>query len=69
MYSAPVSTISPSCLAFSPEDLSANADSLTDLKLGNVFADVLDRTNNFVAGNDPVGGEWTPASSDGVDLE
>lgn len=50
------------------QDLGSNTDSLSDLELGNVASDVGDLSDNLVSGYDPVGAQWTPTTSDGVDL-
>jgi len=50
------------------EDLGADADSLADLELGHLVADMRNFADDLVAGADPVGAERTPAAGDGVDV-
>jgi hypothetical protein len=47
-------------------DLGSNTDSLSDLELGDVLADLDDLANDFVARNDKLGLPGTPSARDGV---
>ena len=51
------------------QNLGSNTDSLSNLELGNVASDMGDFSDNLVTGYDPVGAQWTPTTSDGVDLD
>jgi hypothetical protein len=47
-------------------DLGTHSDTLANLELGDLGADLDDLANDLVAGDDEFGGEGTPASGDGV---
>ena len=49
-------------------DLGSNTDSLADLELGHLVADVRDFADDLVAWTNPAGAELAPAAGDGVDV-
>ena len=50
------------------QDLSSDTDSLSDLEFRDIGSDVGDFSNDLVSWDNPIGGQGTPTTGDGVDI-